>query len=104
MLNILSHCKKVAPSFLRAQSTDFISVCPAVATRGYSLCSGTVLSSRRCCRAQASGTKRYYSENYTHSSISNTSVDVFQKESHMTDTNNIQSKFKKKTKKPYVTL
>lgn len=86
MLNILSHFKKVAPSLLRAQLTDFISVCPAVATRGYSWCSfrlltGTVVSSRRCCRAQASGTKRYY----TQSSISNSSVDVFQKESHVTD-------------------
>lgn len=98
MLNILSHCKKVASSLLRAQLTDFISVCPAVVARGYSWCSlrllpGTVVSSRRCCRAQASGTKRYYSENYTQSSISNSSVDVFQKESYMTDTDSSQSKY-----------
>lgn len=92
MLNILSRCKKVAPSLLRVQTPDFMSVCPAIATRGYSWRSlrsltGTVVSSRRWCGAQASGTKRYYSENYTHSS-----GDVFQKESHMTDTDSSQSK------------
>lgn len=92
MLNILSRCKKVAPSLLRAQMADFMSVCPAIASRGYSWCSlrlltGTVVSSRRCCRAQASGTKRYYSENDTHSN-----VDVFQRESLMTDTDSSQSK------------
>lgn len=106
MLNILSHCKNVAPSLLRAQLTAFISVCPAIATRGYSwrslrLLSGTTVSSRRGCRAPASGTKRCYSENYTQSSLSNSSVDVFQKDSHVTDTGNSQSKWGKKKKKLY---
>lgn len=101
MLNILSHCKNVAPSHLRAQLTNFISVCPAIATRGYSwpslrLLSGPIVSSRRCCRAITIGTKRYYSEHYTQSSLSNSSVDVLQKQSHASEPDNSQSKWKKK--------
>lgn len=97
MLNILSHCKNVAPSLLRAQLTDFISVCPAIATRGYSwpslrLLSGPIVSSQRCCRAITIGTKRYYSEHYTQSSLSNSSVDVFQKQSHVSEPDSSQSK------------
>lgn len=103
MLNILSHCKNVAPSLLRAQLKDFISVCPAIATRGYSwpslrLLSGTIVSSRRCCRAITIGTKRYYSEHYTQSSLSNSSVDVFQKQSHVSEPDNSQSKWEKNCK------
>ncbi|XP_056900696.1 mitochondrial assembly of ribosomal large subunit protein 1 [Takifugu flavidus] len=98
MLNILSHCKKVAPSLLRAQFTYFIGVCPAVAARGYSrssfrILTANVVSGPRCCHAQTSGTKRYHSENYTDSSISNSSVDAFQKESHVTDNDSNRSSF-----------
>lgn len=94
MLNVL---KKVAPSLLRAQLTDFMSVCPAVAARGSSRSSSRILTANvvsgpRCCRAQTSGTKRYLSENYTESSISNSSVDAFQKESHVTDNDSKRSK------------
>ena len=101
MLNILNHCKKVVPSLLLAQLTDFKSVCPAAATRGYSLCSlqiltGTVVSSRRCSGAQASGTKRY-SEKYTQCSIVNSNVDVLQKELHVMDTDSSLSKWTKQT-------
>lgn len=93
MLNILSHCRKVAPSLLRAQLTDFISVCPAVAARGYSrssfgILTANVVSGPRCCGAQS----RYHSQNYTESSISNSSADAFQKESHVTDNDSNQSK------------
>lgn len=87
MMNILGHCKKIAPSLFRAQLTEFISVCPAVAARGYTRCSLHILTtnvvfSPRYCHAQTSGTKRYL-ENYTESSISNSSVDAFRKEQHV---------------------
>lgn len=96
MLNILGHCKNIAPSLFRAQLTEFISVCPAVAARGYSRCSLRILTtnvvfSPRYCPAQNSVTKRY-SDNYTENSISNRIVDAFRKEPRLSDNDSNRSK------------
>lgn len=98
MLNIIAHCKKVASSPLRAHLIDFIRVRPAVTARGYSRCStrlltANVASSQCCYDAQTTVTIR----NYTNSSISNSS-DIFQKESHVTDNDSSQSKYKQSLK------
>lgn len=101
MLTILSRWKKLAPpvfksSVLLEQTVGLTSVCP-VRVRCYSqrLPQTSTLFVSSCQRwyhvhTSHLNTKRYFSENYGENSISTSSVDVLQEESHETDSNRRQ--------------